>query len=493
MNRKFFSVTLSAFMLMYLILFSTPDFAEEAKIDIVASTEVSRRRRPPAISPAPAAAPAVSPASAASAISPASAAASAVSPAPAAAHSPSPAPSSVSPPLPSSPYSSLPPDHYGDQLGKRGKNVRLKIGQVNPEIELGISLLWDYDYFNGANVNSTQKGNKWCSASELRKASIALKSKLNRYWQAKLKVSFNDEGDTASEIDDAYIKFTGWSDASLTIGKAKEPFGLEELTSSEDVTTIERSMATHAFAPGRNPGLGLSGDISHLTWAIGVYKAMDRNDKGDTYALTSRLTFVPWQHKRNLVHLGVAGSVRDYGGEKYGIEDHAEVHAAEKIVTSVKTLADKVSLLGFEAAWVNGPFSLQAEYMTASMQADIGHDATYAGYYFQGSYFLTGESRQYKKGAFDKIKPGARYGALELVSRYSVLDAEDNNAEDDNTDQDPHNSAGVKAANLTFGVNYYISEQVRLAANYIKTRLTGGIKDDRDSANAISFRAQYSL
>jgi len=479
MNRKFLSVTLSAFMLMYLILFSTPDFAEEAKIDIVASTEVSRRRRPAAISPAPDVA---APADAAAV--PPAAVAHSPSPAPVV----SPAPSSDSPPLPSSPYSSLPPGHYGDQQRKRDKNVRLKIGQVEPEFELGITLLWDYDYFNGANVKSTQKGNKWCSASELRKASIALKSKLNRDWQAKLKVSFNDEGDTASEIDDAYMKFTGWSDACLTIGKAKEPFGLEELTSSEDVTTIERSMATHAFAPGRNPGLGLSGDISHLTWAIGVYKAMDRDDKGDTYALTSRLTFVPWQHKRNLLHVGVAGSVRDYGGEKYGIEDHAEVHAAEKIVTSVKTLADKVSLLGFEAAWVNGPFSLQTEYMTASMRADIGHDATYAGYYFQGSYFLTGESRQYKKGAFDRIKPGARYGALELVSRYSVLDAEDNN-----TDQDPHNSAGVKAANLTFGVNYYISEQVRLAANYIKTRLTGGIKDDRDSANAISFRAQYSL
>ncbi len=421
-------MALLAFMLMWLISFYTVGFAKEAGINIVESNENSGRRRPHAMSPS------------------------------------------------------------GGQSRKRDKNALLKIGQVNPQIELGISLVWDYDYFNGANIKSAPKGNQWCSTSELREASIALKSNLNRDWQAKLKVTFNDEGNPASGIDDAYLKFSGWNNASLIIGKTKEPFGLEELTSSDDIATIERAMATHAFAPGRQPGLGLSGDTGQFTWAIGVYKAIDRGDKGDTYALTSRLTFAPWQHKRSVLHLGIAGSAIDYSGEVYEIKEHAEVHTAKKIVTSVKTLADKVNLLGLEAAWVSGPFSLQAEYMTASMKADIGHDATYAGYYIQGSYFLTGESRQYKKGIFDKIKPGAQYGALELMSRYSVLDAGDNN-----TDNDPRNSRGVKAANLTFGVNYYINEQVRLTTNYIKTRLTGDMEDDRDSANAISFRAQYSL
>ena len=456
MNRKFLYVTLLyvallAFMLMWLISFRSPCFAEEAnniiEPNINEPTENSGRRRPQDLPFSPPAVP------------------------------------------PSSPYPSLPPAPSGGQSRKRDKNAGLnKIGQVDPKIELGISLQWDYDYFNGANIKSAQKGNQWCSTSELREASIALKSNLNRDWQAKLKVTFNDEGNPASEIDDAYIKFTGWKDAGLTIGKTKEPFGLEELTGSDDIATIERAMATHAFAPGRQSGLGLSGDIRQFTWAIGVYKAIDRGDKGDTYALTTRLTFAPWQHKKSLLHLGIAGSARDYGGEVYKIEERAEVHTAKKVVTSVNTLADKVNLLGLEAAWVSGPFSLQAEYMTASMKADIGHDATYTGYYIQGSYFLTGESRQYKKGIFDKIKPGAQYGALELMSRYSVLDAGDNN-----TVNDPRNSIGVKAANLTFGVNYYINEQVRLTTNYIKTRLTGNMEDGRDSANAISFRAQYSL
>ena len=42
------------------------------------------------------------------------------------------------------------------------------------------------------------------------------------------------------------------------------------------------------------------------------------------------------------------------------------------------------------------------------------------GFYVQGSYLLTGETRGYKwKGAiFDKVKPKGKNGAVELVLRY---------------------------------------------------------------------------
>ncbi|MEW5801379.1 MAG: porin [bacterium] len=385
-----------------------------------------------------------------------------------------------------------------DNEDNQGNGIPVKIKQKDAQIELGGALIWNFHYFNGAHSKNIQKGHPWYSESELRQASINLKSKFNKNWQAELQVSFNDDADPGSEIDDAAIKFTGWDDINLIMGKAKEPFGLEELNSSGDITANERSMATSAFAPGRHPGLGLFADMGRFTWAIGVYKAIDREDKGDTYALTGRLTFAPWQHKSGVLHLGLAGSVRDFSGEKYEIKERAEVHTAEKVVVSSKILADTVSLFELEAAWVKGPFSLQAEYMAASIEADIGDNATYAGYYLLGSYCLTGESRPYKNGTFSGIKPKSRYGAVELMSRYSILDAEGKST-------DPHrNTPGVKAVNLTFGVNYYINEQVRLTANYIDTRLTGDTSDasndkdsdedsNKDSANAISFRVQYSF
>jgi phosphate-selective porin OprO/OprP len=264
------------------------------------------------------------------------------------------------------------------------------------------------------------------------------------------------------------------------IGQAKEPFGLEEQTSSKHLTFIEQSMATSAFAPGCHSGLGLSGHRSSFTWAIGVYEAADREKERDTYALTGRLTFTPWNDKNHALHIGIAGSGRDFGGKAYAIEERAEVHTAEKVVRSIEIMADDVRLLGLEFAWVKGPFSVQAEYMTTALKAATGKDAAYAGYYFQGSYFLTGESRPYKTGTFKGIKPINPYGALELVSRYSFLDVEDH-------------KRGVSAANLTVGVNYYLNERIRLMTNYIKTNLTDGVSGEKGNAEAISFRMQYSI
>ena len=346
------------------------------------------------------------------------------------------------------------------------------------KLEVGGVLMWDYDQFNGVHIGRAQDyqvGNE----TELRRARIDLKSEMDRDWEAELQVSFEYE-DSSIEVDDAYIAFTGWDDVTLTFGKTKEPFGLEELTGSSNITLIERSMATSAFAPGRHPGLSLSDEKKAFTWAVGIYEAADRENRRDTYALTGHLTLALWEKKKRVLHLGISGSVRDFDGAIYRIEEQAEVHTAEEIVRSIETPADDVRLLGVECAWVMGPFSVQAEHMTAWIEAAAGEDADYSGYYIQGSYFLTGEYRPYKKGSFKGIKPSARYGALEVVSRFSFLDAEDH-------------SRGVRAENLTLGLNYYPNNRVRLMINYIKTTLTDGVSGVKGSADAISSRMQYEF
>ncbi|MEW6381132.1 MAG: porin [bacterium] len=399
------------------------------------------------------------------------------------------------------PYSSF--SEAGESLSKYDtRDNKAKPEQEgDAKIEVGVVLAWDYSSYTGAHIEDSSqhkdKGHHWRGESELRRASLDVKSKLNKDWQAEMKVSFSNDEEPATEIEDAYMEFSGWDHGDLIIGQAKEPFGLEGLASSEDTITIERSMATSAFAPGRNPGLRLSGAIRKFTWAAGVYEALDREDKRDTYALTGRLTIAPWQHKTRVLHLGLAGSVRDFGGEKYQIQERAEVHAAEKSVTGIETLADKVNLMGLEAAWVSGPISLQAEYMAVSVEADIGDDAAYKGYYLLGSYCLTGESRAYKKGTFDSIKPRARYGAFELVVRSSVLDASIPLSSKiplpaSGRENNDHSRAGVKAASLTLGMNYYFNRQVRLMLNSIHTNLSGNVSKDEDNASAVSFRAQYS-
>ena len=347
------------------------------------------------------------------------------------------------------------------------------------KFELGGVLMWDYDQFNGVHISRFQEGYQVVNETELRRARIDLTSKFDKDWQVKLQVSFDNE-DSATKVGDAYITFSGWKYATLTIGQTKEPFGLEELTGSTCITLVERTMVSSAFAPGHHVGLGISGHQRPFSWAIGVYEAADLENKRDTYALTGRFVFAPWGGGNRVLHIGIAGSVRDFDGEEYEIQESAEVHTAEEIVKSNTIPADEVQLLDTEFAWVRGPFSLQAEYMTAIIKASADDDAAYIGYYLQGSYFFTGESRPYKKGAFKRLKPINTYGALEMVVRYSFLDAEDNRK-------------GVRAENYTIGANYYLNNRARLMINYIKTTLTDGVSGQEGKAEAISSRIQYSF
>ena len=204
-----------------------------------------------------------------------------------------------------------------------------------------------------------------------------------------------------------------------------------------------------------------------MIWTVGIY---DISDTEQQNAITGRLTYKLW----STFHLGIAGSIRDLDGEKYRLKQRAEVHTADKIVKSSKISADKVNLLGLEVAWFKDSFLIQTEYILAAIKSKNEENVNYAGYYLQGSYFLTGNAYSYKDGRFGK--PNVKSGAYELATRYSVLDAQDNDS-------------GNKATNITFGINYYMNKQVRIMVNYIHTQLKEDGSDE--NGNAVSFRMQY--
>lgn len=281
---------------------------------------------------------------------------------------------------------------------------------------------------------------------------------------------------------------------TVKVGHFKEPFGLENLTSSKDITFMERSLTT-AFSPARNSGIGFSNHTMNkrLAYALGVFREVDAFGEGQADSghinATGRISGVPiWNEDGDhYLHIGTAVSIRNVN-DQYGVGYEAEAHMAEDLVFIPDFTTDGIKMYGAEAAYVKGPWSVQGEYVTLAVDADLGNsDAEFDSYYIMGSYFLTGEHRRYKlgTGAFDKVKPNKNFefgegggpGAWELAARLSHIDLED------------ADFAGGELTDITLGVNWYLNPNMRVTFNYIHGELEDGAlgvgeKDDVDYTQA---------
>jgi phosphate-selective porin OprO/OprP len=121
---------------------------------------------------------------------------------------------------------------------------------------------------------------------------------------------------------------------------------------------------------------------------------------------------------------------------------------------------------GFEGAAVYGPFSVQGEYN--HMHLDQFGDApslNFDGWYAFGSFFLTGESRTFKGGTIDRLKPirsfdpaKGNWGAWELALRYDRLNLTEHRLS--SLDHDAHA--------WTAALNWYLTGNVKVLFNYIR-------------------------
>jgi len=365
---------------------------------------------------------------------------------------------------------------FADHAETSADNKGIKIEQGDTKFKIGGRIVLDHDEFDGVHNN----GNTG-SGTVLRRARLTIQHSLSKKLDGKLMISFDDKNKKIN-VNDAYIKYKIWDGVEMTIGKSKAVFGMEALASSKYIPTIERSMASDAFAPSRKHGLTLFAQGGGLTAASSVYIEDKTDTNRQTYAWAGRATYAPIHTNSAVIHLGLAGLYRDIGGNDYQIKKTAEVNQANKIVKSGLTVADNAALLALETAIGLGAFTFEAEYMKADVEAeqasDFG-DAAYYGYYATIGYFLTGETFSYKKGLFGKPKFRPGHSAWQLVAKFSNLDANDNNQ-------------GVEVENITLGVNYYPNSNLRLSANYIMTDVKSSNANLNEyDGEALTFRVQY--
>ncbi len=352
-----------------------------------------------------------------------------------------------------------------------------KIANDDQWIKIGGVLMWDVDTASGTFWDFEDDDDAWHTRSELRRARLNINTRMSKNWKAKLQFNYGDEDGTV-EIKDAYVENNRWKMLNIIVGQDKEPFGLENLTSSKNLSFVERSMVSSAFAPGRNIGISLKGEIAVFNWQAGVYQAETREDDGGTCALSGRLAVMPWKTGNGFFHLGVSGSYRDYDGEKFEIKESAQIHTADNIIFSDEIDTDHLLLCGLETAFGVGPFSFAAEYMMTDVNAIAKEDdADLEGYYLSAGWFLTGEKRPFKNGTWGRVKPESPYGAFELIARYSSLDVSEN-------------KIGSTADACTAGVNWYINNTVCLMTDYMYLSLTDKETDEKIKGDAVSLRLQ---
>lgn len=271
-----------------------------------------------------------------------------------------------------------------------------------------------------------------------------------------------------------------FKNASLSVGKQKEPISMERSMSMIQLPMQERSAVADAMLPSRNFGVVVSGGAANqrMTWAGGVF-----NNWVDSHGSISdnptqtigRVTWLPFvsEDESNLFHLGFG---LRHSNTKKGVRylTEPEFNKSPTFVDTDEIDANDSLAINLEASWRKGPLWLSGEYTSTAVDSPTLGDLDFTGYYVAASWILTGEMRKYNKKSgimgptpISKTVYQGGKGAWELNARWSNVDLNDGLV--DGGDMDI----------LSLGVNWWLSPVFNVNINYRFITLDrGGISGD---------------
>ncbi|MDV6345626.1 porin [Nitrosomonas sp. Is37] len=300
----------------------------------------------------------------------------------------------------------------------------------------------------------------------------------------------------------------------ITLGQFKPYRGMEELTSSNEITLMERpSTSSTGIYSGRQflTGIGYKAIIrDNIGFGIDVMSLSHFGlpIEGITYG--GRAVWLPIDKEGNILHLGFSISrdttskdslpariVDIYGGRE-GISKSLGVAGASPGAPN----SNSQSTFSAEMAYSFRALTLQGEYAISGL--DNTHevngntkDSTIHAFYIQASWFVTGENAVYKKdrGTFGKPKPINKLGALELAARY---DFAENINQSLSADPCKTGTSKCQAQVITLGINWYPYQNIRFMLNYYLAEANigdagSGTPTRKDNPSVLSFRTQLSF
>ncbi len=344
---------------------------------------------------------------------------------------------------------------FNGALQAQSQNFKKTI-KVNGRIQ------YDYEFLK------RDKSDIWFNGNEFRRVHLSVSGKVSPSLKYKVETSF---AHGAIGFRDVYIKYVNKKIGNFAIGSMAEPTGLDMATSSKYSPFFERAMLTSLQNFRWGSGLhyenfGLFDGKATLQMALtnnGVNGEgfKDKHlEAGNNFV--ARVTTAPVKDATKLLHLGINYASRPAKNLKFRPENHM----GDKYEYQFADATGRTEL-GFELAGSFNNISLQAEYKMQNVDNSIDKDFSINSYYVMASYFLTGEYRPYKHGAFGRVKPkkdidNGGYGAFEVLARVSNL-----TPSQDVIDSNPVSPKEIN--NLTFGLNWYLTSHARIMYNYIIT------------------------
>jgi phosphate-selective porin OprO/OprP len=321
-------------------------------------------------------------------------------------------------------------------------------------------------------------GYEFNDGTALRRIRLGFEGTAFKWFNYRAEVDF---AGNAVNITDAYLQYTKIPKTVLTIGQHKAPFGLESNNSDNYNTFLERGMFTSAFGnAGAERRVGISAawapkdNINIAGGLFGDNESISRGSgaaPGESWGVNGRATWEPVFDTGKIIHVGLSGYYRKRlksgdVADAIRLTDRPNIRidggnvADSGVITNVRSLRYG----GIEAAGVFGPLTVAGEAGRLWLDRFAADNAHFSGYYGYAAYMLTGETRPFKGGNFDRIRPFHELGkdglgAFEVALRYDHLNL---------SDTPVIARAGNDASSVTAGVNWYFNPYAKLMFNWIR-------------------------
>lgn len=327
-----------------------------------------------------------------------------------------------------------------------------------------------------------------------RRARFGIEGTIARDFNYRLLLELGGSGtEGPTRINDAWIAYTGFAPFTFQVGAFSPPANMDDGTSPEDLPFLERASASELSRAlgGADGRIGVAMKANGARWmsslALTTRTVNDAEVFDTQLAAVARAGWLLATSSDYNVHVGASGtyviSAADQGEgttprHPLRFRDRPEIRVdSVRLIDTGNIDAGDASVYGLEfgANWKS--FYLQGEHFwfnVARQTPTALGDPDFKGFYLQGSWIFTGESRRYNAvtGSFQNPRPmvpvssNGGWGAWEFAARYSRMNL---NFEEglEGTAAAPGSVRGGDQEVWTLGVNWFPNPNVKVMLNYL--------------------------